>query len=160
MRSFVSRYGEKHTSFLPHTRIMAGVTSALDSTDYYRAQQVRTRMMNHMQHIFDEQNIDLILTPTTGLHAKEVPEKAHAYGLSDATTTVQMMLYCTLANLTGIPAVSVPAGFNKGMPIGLQFMSTWWNEALLCRIAKACERLPNIERKRPNDEHWFAPDLL
>jgi Asp-tRNA(Asn)/Glu-tRNA(Gln) amidotransferase A subunit family amidase len=157
MNNYVSRYEPNHHKFLHHTRIMAGIARALETRDYVRAQQVRTRMMNHLQQLFDK--VDLILTPTSALVAPEIPDKAHVYGMCHTKMTVRSMTFCTLANLTGVPAVNVPAGFTseKGMPIGLQFMASWWNEALLCRIAKTCERLPGIERKRPE---IFANDLL
>ncbi|KAG2208303.1 hypothetical protein INT47_006159, partial [Mucor saturninus] len=158
MANYASRYPQNYRKFLAHTRLMAGTTSALQPRDYIRAQQVRTRMMNHLRGFFEDQKIDLILCPSTGILAPKIPEKAHSYGMSNAKLTVDAVYYCMLANLTGVPAVSVPAGFHEGMPIGLQFMATWWNEALLCRIAKVCERIPDIERKRP--DNWFSVDEL
>ncbi|KAI7905528.1 amidase signature domain-containing protein [Cokeromyces recurvatus] len=160
MHNFISRYESKQRKLLAHTRIMTGAAKALDSRDFIRAQQVRTRMMNHMRHIFEEQKVDLILCPTTALIAPEIPEKAHTYGMTHVKLTIRSMAFCTLANLTGLPAVNVPAGFHEGMPIGLQFMAKWWNEALLCRIAKACEHIPNIERKVPAANQWFGDKLL
>jgi Asp-tRNA(Asn)/Glu-tRNA(Gln) amidotransferase A subunit family amidase len=157
MYNYASRYEDNRRSFLPHTRLMIATSSTMEGKDYIRAQQVRTRMMNHMRGFFEDQKIDLILSPTSGIISPEIPAKAHSYGMSNAKWTIESMIYYTLANLTGIPAVTVPAGFVRGMPIGLQFMSTWWNEALLCRIAKACERIPGIERKRP--EIWYGVDL-
>ncbi|KAI8645432.1 amidase signature domain-containing protein [Parasitella parasitica] len=160
MFNFASRHELNHRNFLPHTRLMAGTASALEGRDYVRAQQVRGRMINHMRRLFEDQKIDLILCPSTAITAPEIPEKAHAYGMSNAKLTIRSMTFCVLANLTGIPALNVPAGFNDGMPIGLQFMARWWNEALLCRIAKTCERLSGIERKRPEAANWFGDNLL
>ena len=45
-----------------------------------------------------------------------------------------------LANLTGIPAVSVPVGFDCGLPIGLQLQGAWGSDALLLDAAEAIER--------------------
>jgi Asp-tRNA(Asn)/Glu-tRNA(Gln) amidotransferase A subunit family amidase len=45
-----------------------------------------------------------------------------------------------LANLTGIPAVSVPVGFDGGLPIGLQLQGAWGSDALLLDAAEAIER--------------------
>jgi aspartyl-tRNA(Asn)/glutamyl-tRNA(Gln) amidotransferase subunit A len=45
-----------------------------------------------------------------------------------------------LANLTGIPAVSVPVGFDAGLPIGLQLQGAWGADALLLDAAEAIER--------------------
>jgi aspartyl-tRNA(Asn)/glutamyl-tRNA(Gln) amidotransferase subunit A len=46
-----------------------------------------------------------------------------------------------LANITGIPAISVPCGFgDAGMPVGLQLMGHPFDEARLYQIAYACEQ--------------------
>ena len=51
-------------------------------------------------------------------------------------------------NLTGFPAVSVPAGYDaSGLPIGLQAMSGPWDEGAALRVARAVER--RTERREP-----------
>jgi aspartyl-tRNA(Asn)/glutamyl-tRNA(Gln) amidotransferase subunit A len=45
-----------------------------------------------------------------------------------------------LANLTGIPAVSVPVGSSEGLPIGLQLQAAWGRDDLLLDAAEALER--------------------
>jgi Asp-tRNA(Asn)/Glu-tRNA(Gln) amidotransferase A subunit family amidase len=159
MSNFASKFSHKRSSFLAYTRIMSVVADTLEARDYIRAQQVRTRMMNHLSRYFKDQGIDLILTPTTAILSPIIPEKAMSYGMMNSKLTVSSMVYAVLANLTGIPAVNIPVGYHNDLPIGLQFMASWWNEALLCRIAKAIERLPTVERERPK-EHWFADNIL
>ncbi|KAI8088981.1 amidase signature domain-containing protein [Halteromyces radiatus] len=158
MYDFASRYQDQRRSFSAYTRIMSVISQNLDARDYVRAQQVRGLMMNHLQRIFDDDNVDLILTPTTAIQAPCIPKRAHSYGLSNATWTTKSMEYTTLANLTGIPAVTIPSGFHNGKPLAIQLMATWFNEALLCRMAKVCELAPGIERKRP--DIWFAGPYL
>ena len=41
------------------------------------------------------------------------------------------------ANLTGLPAISVPCGFAEGLPVGLQLTGRAWDEATLLRGAAA-----------------------
>ncbi|KAG0761095.1 hypothetical protein G6F62_002016 [Rhizopus arrhizus] len=159
MSNFASKFSHKRSSFLAYTRIMSVVAGTLEARDYIRAQQVRTRMMNHLSRYFKDQGIDLILTPTTAILSPIIPEKAMSYGMMNSKLTVSSMVYAVLANLTGIPAVNIPVGYHNDLPIGLQFMASWWNEALLCRIAKTIERLPTVERERPK-EHWFADNIL
>jgi aspartyl-tRNA(Asn)/glutamyl-tRNA(Gln) amidotransferase subunit A len=49
--------------------------------------------------------------------------------------------YTRLGKFLGVPAVSVPAGFDRrGLPLGLQIMGRPLDEALICRIARAYER--------------------
>ncbi|RCH90325.1 hypothetical protein CU098_008403 [Rhizopus stolonifer] len=159
MSNFASKHLQNRTSFIPYTRLMYSISGALDPRDYVRAQQIRTRMMNHLSGYFHEQKIDSILTPTTAILSPEIPEKALSYGMANAKLTIASMTYAVLANFTGIPAVTVPAGYHNDLPIGLQFMASWWNEALLCRIAKTVEKVSGFERKRP-EQHWFAENIL
>jgi Asp-tRNA(Asn)/Glu-tRNA(Gln) amidotransferase A subunit family amidase len=128
---------------------MSAVTRYLNGSDYSRSQQVRSRIMDQLKHIFEDEKVDLILTPATGMQTPVIPKKAHKYGLSNATWTTTTMEFTTLANFSGIPAVSIPSGFHNGKPLGIQLMAKWYNEALLCRMAKVCESTPGIERKRP-----------
>ncbi len=51
-----------------------------------------------------------------------------------------------LANLTGIPAISVPVGLSEGLPIGLQLQAAWGRDELLLDAAEALERA--------NDRRW------
>ena len=44
------------------------------------------------------------------------------------------------ANLANIPAMSLPAGFVNGLPVGLQLMAREWDEATLFRTAAAYQR--------------------
>jgi Asp-tRNA(Asn)/Glu-tRNA(Gln) amidotransferase A subunit family amidase len=58
------------------------------------------------------------------------------------------MRFATPANLTGHPAISVPAGYDEaGLPIGIQFIGRAWQEHVLLRLAHAVEQI--VERKTP-----------
>ncbi|MEO3843250.1 amidase family protein [Streptomyces sp. CNZ287] len=61
----------------------------------------------------------------------------------------------TPAALAGYPAVSVPAGFAFGLPVGLTFMGTAWSEPTLLRLAYAYERATAV--RRPPE--YRAPDV-
>ncbi|KAI8377691.1 amidase signature domain-containing protein [Radiomyces spectabilis] len=158
MNDYANKFLRQKHQFLLHTRIMMGLSNNIYSIDYLRAQQMRTRMMDRLTDLFQHHHIDLILTPATGMQAPEISPGAMAHGMSNVNWTVKAMHYATLANLTGIPAVNLPAGFENGKPVGLQLMAEWWNEALLCRMAKISEKIPNIERQRPRQD--YSTDLL
>lgn len=54
----------------------------------------------------------------------------------------------TPANLTGLPAISFPAGYNEaGLPIGMQAIGRAWEEPTLLRLALAAEQA--VERRAP-----------
>ena len=53
-----------------------------------------------------------------------------------------------LANFTGIPGMTLPVGYDdRGLPIGLQVMSSWWNEHVMLRVAHAAEGF--VPKKKP-----------
>ncbi|KAL8202425.1 UNVERIFIED_CONTAM: hypothetical protein K2H54_014373 [Gekko kuhli] len=55
------------------------------------------------------------------------------------------MRFMQLANLTGIPALVLPVGYTaSGLPISLQIMAKWWDEALLFRVGLKLERFRDV----------------
>ncbi|MBM3177623.1 MAG: Asp-tRNA(Asn)/Glu-tRNA(Gln) amidotransferase subunit GatA [Bacteroidetes bacterium] len=104
---------------------------------YAQAQKVRRMIRNEMLKIFS--TVDLILMPTA-------PTTAYALG-TFSNNPVEMYLsdlFSIQANVSGIPAISIPFGKDKnGLPIGLQFMSADFREDdLLC----GASLLAGIER--------------
>ncbi|MDB4655375.1 Asp-tRNA(Asn)/Glu-tRNA(Gln) amidotransferase subunit GatA [Flavobacteriales bacterium] len=113
-------------------RIMLGtfVLSAGYYDAYYgKAQRVRRLLKQTTDKLFSE--YDLILSPTT-------PDVAFKFG-ENSDDPIKMYLediFTVLANLTGIPAVSVPAGEKEGMPFGFQIMANKFEEAEMFSFAK------------------------
>lgn len=118
-------------------RIMLG-TYALSSgyydAYYLRGLKVRTLIKNDYDQAFKE--VDAILTPTAPTTAFKIGEKT-----SDPLAMYLSDIFTISANLSGIPAISLPCGFSKaGMPIGLQLMSKAFEEEMLFRIAHSYEQ--------------------
>ncbi len=118
-------------------RILIGtyVLSAGHFDAYYtKAQSVRRIITDEFKKVM--QNVDAILSPTT-------PSEAFAAG--EKMSAVQMYLndFITVnANLTGMPAISIPAGLSdNGLPVGLQMTSSHYEEKKLFGLASALERL-------------------
>ena len=117
-------------------RILTG-TYAL-SAGYYdayygKALKVRRLIADDMARAFA--SFDLLLTPTAPTVAYRLGEKGDplAMYLGDVDTV--------LANLAGVPAISVPAGTaEEGLPCGMQFMAPALQDARLLRVAGALER--------------------
>jgi aspartyl-tRNA(Asn)/glutamyl-tRNA(Gln) amidotransferase subunit A len=112
-------------------RIMLG-TYAL-SAGYYdayylKAQKVRTLIRREFDRAFEK--YDALLTPTSPTTPFKIGEKA--------SDPVQMYLsdVCTLPiNIAGVPAISIPAGFANGLPVGLQIIGKPFSEEILFKIA-------------------------
>lgn len=112
-------------------RILIG-TYALSSgfyDAYYRkAQQIRRLIKQDFDEAF--KSVDIIAGPTT-------PNPAFALGekVSDPVTMYLEDIYTIAVNLAGLPAISLPAGFTKGKPIGLQLIGRDFDETTLLAAA-------------------------
>ncbi len=121
-------------------RIMLGtyVLSAGYYDAYYnRAMALRELLKDDFKKVFEE--VDIILTPTSPTPAFKIGEKAE--------DPVQMYLadiFTVSANITGVPAISIPSGFvkidSKDLPLGIQFMAPHMEEDLLFKIGKDFEK--------------------
>lgn len=116
-------------------RIMLGnfVLSHGYKDEYYkRAQNVRVRIRHEIEKLFE--NYDILLMPTAPTGAYGFAEKRVSDAYSGDLCTV-------VANITGMPAISLPSGKdNKSIGIGIQLMAGLGEEALLYRAAYAYER--------------------
>jgi Asp-tRNA(Asn)/Glu-tRNA(Gln) amidotransferase A subunit family amidase len=103
-----------------------------------KANQVRTIARRTLASIFAD--VDLIASPT--VPAVAPPLEAPLVELPSGTLTADAanVRGGALANLTGIPAVSVPVGSSEGLPIGLQLQAAWGRDELLLDAAEALER--------------------
>jgi aspartyl-tRNA(Asn)/glutamyl-tRNA(Gln) amidotransferase subunit A len=79
--------------------------------------------------------------PTVAFRFDEEPDDPLAMYLQD--------IYTTLANLAGVPAISVPCGFADGLPVGLQIMGRMFDEGTLMQVARAVELTSGFYRARP-----------
>ena len=112
-------------------RIMLGtyVLSAGYYDAYYRkAQKVRRLILNDFENAFKE--IDFIISPTTPNTAFKIGEK-----VEDPLSMYLNDIYTASVNLAGLPAISVPAGFDKNkLPFGLQIIGKKFDETGLLRM--------------------------
>ncbi|HEX6666063.1 MAG TPA: amidase [Solirubrobacterales bacterium] len=103
-----------------------------------KAHSVRTLMRRRVAAAFAE--VDVIAWPT--VPAVAPPLAAPLVELPSGTLTADAanVRGAGLANLTGIPSVSVPVGLSEGLPIGLQLQAAWGEDELLLDAAEALER--------------------
>jgi aspartyl-tRNA(Asn)/glutamyl-tRNA(Gln) amidotransferase subunit A len=126
-------------------RIMLG-TYAL-SAGYYdayylKAQKVRTLIRREFDDAF--QRCDVLVTAVSPTPAFRLGEKV--------ANPLQMYLsdVCTIpVNIAGLPAISVPAGFVDGLPVGLHIMGKPFDEATVLRAAYAYEQATDWHKARP-----------
>ncbi len=125
-------------------RIMLG-TYALSSgyydAYYLKAQKVRTLIKQDFENVFEK--YDLILGPTVPTTAFKMGEK-----ISDPLTMYVNDILTVPVNLAGLPAISVPAGFVNGLPVGLQLIGKHFDETTILRAAHAFEQHTEFHKQR------------
>jgi aspartyl-tRNA(Asn)/glutamyl-tRNA(Gln) amidotransferase subunit A len=135
-------------------RIMTGtyVLSAGYYDAYYlKAQKVRALINNDFMRAFRE--VDLLLGPTTPTVAFPLGDKT-----SDPITMYLNDIYTIGANLAGLPAMSIPAGFAGGLPVGVQLIGPHFGEAKLLNAAHRFQQETDWHLKSPAGfSTGFAP---
>ena len=87
------------------------------------------------------ESVDVLAVPTIPMVAPRFDENEVKFGRSTEIVRVALLRLNFPANLSGLPAVSLPCGFSaEKLPIGLQLIGRAFEEAALLRVALAYER--------------------
>ncbi|MBP2240908.1 aspartyl-tRNA(Asn)/glutamyl-tRNA(Gln) amidotransferase subunit A [Cytobacillus eiseniae] len=126
-------------------RIMLG-TFALSSgyydAYYKKAQKVRTLIKNDFEEVFKQ--YDVIIGPTTPTPAFKIDENTH-----DPLTMYANDILTIPVNLAGVPGISIPCGFDNGLPLGLQIIGKHFDESTIYRVAHAFEQATDYHKQKP-----------
>ena len=127
-------------------RIMIG-TYALSSgyyDEYYmRALKIRRIIRDNFKEAFKE--VDFIFSPTSPTTAFNIGEKT-----SNALEMYLSDVYTTPVNLAGLPAISIPVGFNNQLPVGMQIIGDYFSESNILNIANYFQK--------ETDWHNYIPE--
>ena len=129
-------------------RIMIGayVLSAGYYDAYYlKAQQTRRLLRDEFARALER--VDVIATPTAPSVAFPLGER-----LADPVSMYLSDIYTASVNLAGLPAVSVPAGFSDGLPVGLQIIGNYFREAQVLNVAHQYQQATDWHQRAP--EGW------
>jgi len=120
-------------------RIMIGtyaLSAGFYDAYYVKAQKVRRLIKQDFCNAFNQ--VDAILTPTTTDLARKIGDtniEPLASYLED--------IYTSTANLAGLPALSMPAGFADNLPIGIQLIGKYFKEGTILNIAHQYQQATN-----------------
>ena len=109
---------------------------------YLKAQKIRRLIAADFQAAFKV--CDVIMGPTT-------PSVAFKFGEKSADP-VQMYLsdiYTIAVNLAGLPGMSLPCGFDKELPVGLQLIGPWFGEAKMLNVAHRYQQATDWHQRAP-----------
>ena len=110
---------------------------------YMKAQKIRRLILEDFLDAFKE--VDAILTPTA-------PTAAFKRNLlkDDPVNMYRQDIYTTPANLAGLPAMSLPAGFDRQLPVGIQLIGPHFNEGSLIQIGSIFQKETDWHQRHPD----------
>jgi Asp-tRNA(Asn)/Glu-tRNA(Gln) amidotransferase A subunit family amidase len=120
-------------SYDPATRRYLQLGALIPATFLQAAYQARATTGRDVAQVFRSHRADVLVTPTTPLRALPLGEMRIDRDLR------RYVRHTALANLTGLPAITVPCGFGDGLPIGLQLIGRPFREPELLGVAAAFE---------------------
>jgi aspartyl-tRNA(Asn)/glutamyl-tRNA(Gln) amidotransferase subunit A len=106
---------------------------------YLKAQQVRSLLKRELKALFKK--YDVLIGPTMPILPFKIGEK-----IDDPLKMYLVDIDTVVANLTGMPAMSVPAGFADGLPVGLQIMADEFQEQTMLDAAYLFEQAAKVQR--------------
>ncbi len=109
---------------------------------YLKAQKIRRLIAADFSAAFEA--CDVIMGPTA-------PSVAFPFG-AKSDDPVQMYLsdiYTIAVNLAGLPGMSIPCGFDAGLPVGLQIIGPWFAEAKMLGVAHRYQQATDWHRRMP-----------
>lgn len=126
-------------------RIMIG-TYAL-SAGYYdayykKAQAARTKIIEDYKKAFTK--CDVIIMPISPSIAPKLGEL-----ISDPVKNMLADMYAVTANISGIPSLAIPCGFEEGMPVGFQIQGPMFSERLLLRLGHRYQQTTSHHEQKP-----------
>lgn len=127
-------------------RIMVG-TYALSSgyydAYYLRAQKIRRLISTDYHNAFN--SVDIIVGPTAPSPAFKLGEK-----VDDPVSMYLSDIYTIGVNLAGLPGMSIPAGFVRSCPVGLQLIANYFDESRLLNVAHQFQQATDWHKKIPD----------
>jgi aspartyl-tRNA(Asn)/glutamyl-tRNA(Gln) amidotransferase subunit A len=117
------------------TRLQLG--TLVGGADYVLAQRMRARIRGAMSRVF--RDIDVLLLPTTPITAPLVGERTVRWRSGEEPVDGALVRLTAPFNLTGLPALSVPFGAAAGLPIGVQVVGPWNDEARVLAVGRLLE---------------------
>jgi len=109
---------------------------------YLKAQKIRHLIAEDFKAAFKQ--CDIIMGPTVPSTAFKIGEKT-----GDPIAMYLQDIYTIATNLAGLPGMSVPAGFSNDLPVGLQIIGNYFDEARMLNVAHAYQQVTDWHTAMP-----------
>ncbi|MDQ4503532.1 amidase [Sinomonas sp. ASV322] len=135
------RLGRAADRYLPETRTMIETGALVTAADLRISHAVRAHLREALAQFFERAGVDALLSPTLPATAPRLADMAHELtGDADGESLSSALRMLSAANLTGMPAVSVPCGLAGGLPVGLHLLGPALSDYALLGIAHVYEQ--------------------
>ncbi len=132
--------------YQPATRAFLQQAAAVEAAHYVRAQCARRLLCERLGTLL--RRVDLLVAPTLPTGAPPLGAATVSLPEGDVDLRSALTAFTRPFNLTGQPAISLPCGFDDGLPVGLQLVAAVGRDAFLLRAAAAYEHATD-RRCRP-----------
>ena len=109
---------------------------------YLKAQQIRRLIAQDFTEAYKK--CDIIMGPTVPSTAFKTGEKTE-----DPVSMYLQDIYTIATNLAGLPGMSIPAGFSNDLPVGLQIIGNYFDEARMLNVGHAYQQVTDWHTKMP-----------
>jgi aspartyl-tRNA(Asn)/glutamyl-tRNA(Gln) amidotransferase subunit A len=122
----------------------------LRAVDYLRGVAKRRELEEDFAAAFER--VDVIVAPTSPIPAPPIgTTEVRVAGERETKVRAELLRLTRPANLTGLPAMSLPCGFTReGLPVGMQLIGPRWGEAKLLSVALAYEEATDWRTRHPD----------
>lgn len=112
--------------------------------EYLHALEVREDLIDEFKDLF--KSIDIIIAPTLSVMPPKVDDKVTYVNGKEVTVFESILRLTGIANITGLPSISIPCGSNNDLPIGLQLIGPYYGEDKLLNISYFLEKTFDCKR--------------
>ena len=138
---------ERPEDFGPDIRFLFELGELFSSVEYLQAQQIRRQLKSEFKAALSE--VDVLITPTLPVMAPNIGDSTTDLNGRQVDLIDNFIRFTGPSNLTGLPALSVPAGFNGQLPVGLQIIGRAFDEATVLNVGTAVEQTRPLGGRKP-----------
>jgi aspartyl-tRNA(Asn)/glutamyl-tRNA(Gln) amidotransferase subunit A len=127
-------------------RLLMG--AMVSASQYLKAQRFRRLLCEQTAEAMER--LDVLVAPTTPIPATSIGQELVRIGNKEIAVGTSLSRLTRPANMTGLPAISVPCGFStEGLPLGFQIIGRPFEEATVLRVAHAYQHATKWHRRVP-----------
>ena len=129
-------------------RLRLSMGAMVSASQYLNAQRFRRLLCEQTAEAMGR--LDVLVAPTTPIPATSIGQELARIGNKQIAVGTSLSRLTRPANMTGLPAISVPCGFSsEGLPVGFQIVGRPFEEATVLRVANAYQGATEWDRRVP-----------